>query len=73
MYTVHEMEAAEVWANKNGTYQKLAFEQWFPDDAGDGNANVPQQPHWASEMEVWGNYELSDGDMVHGWDADKFD
>ena len=18
-------------------------------------------------MEVWGNYELSDGDMVHGW------
>ena len=73
MYTVHEMEAAEVWAEKNGTYKKLAFEKWFPEDDGDGNANVLQQPPWASKMEVWGNYELSDGVMVHGWDADNHD
>ena len=69
--TVHEMEAAEVWAVKNGTYRHRAFEKWLPDDEGDGSANVPQQPHWASEMEVWGNYELGDGDMVHGWVADR--
>ena len=71
VYTVHEMEAAEVWAVKNGTYRRLAFEKWLLDDDGDGNANVPQQPYWASEMEVWGNYELGDGDMVHGWVADR--
>ena len=69
VYIVHEMEAANVWAEKNGTNMKLAFEEWCPEDCGDGNANVLQQPHWASKMEVWGNYELSDGDMVHGWIA----
>ena len=69
VYTVHEMEAAEVWAEKNITNRKLAFEEWYPKDDGDGNANVSQRPHWASKMEVWGNYELSDGDMVHGWIA----
>ena len=57
-----EMEAAEVWAEKNGTERKLVFEEWYPKDDGDANG----KPQWASEMEVWGNYELSDGDMVHG-------
>ena len=70
-YTCHEMEAAEVWAEKNGTYRKLAFELWFPENEGDGNANVLQEPQWAPEMEVWGNSNLNDGDMVHSWDACK--
>ena len=56
VYTVHEMEAAEVWANKNGTNRNLAFEQWWPHDDGDGDGNAPPQPQWASQMEVWGNY-----------------
>ena len=56
-----------MWAQKNGRNRKLGFEEWYPEDDGDGNANVPQQPHLASKMEVWGNYELSDGDMLHGW------
>ena len=55
-----------MWAEKNGTNRKLAFEEWYAEDDGDGNANVLQQRHWASKMQVWGNYELSDGDMVHG-------
>ena len=42
VYTAHEMEAAEVWANKNGTTRKLVFEEWYPEDGGDGNANVAQ-------------------------------
>ena len=67
VYTVHEMEAAEVWANKNGMKRNVAFEEWWPQDDGDEDGNVPPQPQWASLMEVWGNYELSDGDMVHGW------
>ena len=67
VYTVHEMEAAEVWANKKGTKRKLAFEQWWPHDDGDGDGNAPLKPQWASQMEVWANYEVSDGDMVHGW------
>ena len=66
VYTVDEMETAEVWANKSGTKRNLAFEEWWPQDDGDGDGNVPPQPQWASLMEVWGNYELSDGDMVHG-------
>ena len=58
-----------MWAEKNGRSRKLAFEEWYPEDDGEGNANVPQHPHWASEMEVWGNYGFSDGGMVHGWIA----
>ena len=69
VYPVHEMEAAKVWANKNGTKRNLAFEESRPQDDGDGDGNVPPQPQWASLMEAWGNYELSDGDMVHGWIA----
>ena len=66
-----------MWAEKNGTNKKLSFEEWYPEDDGDGNANVSHQPHWATKMQAWGNYELSDGDMVHGvhanrnWDASK--
>ena len=67
VYSVHEMEAAEVWANKNDTQRNLAFEQWWPHDNLDGDGNAPPQPQWASQMEVWGNYELFDGDMLHGW------
>ena len=58
-----------MWANKNGTKRKLVFEEWWPEEDGDGDGNGPQQPQWASLMEVWGNYELCDGDMVHGWIA----
>ena len=32
MYTVHEMEAAEVWAERNGTTRKLVFQEWYPED-----------------------------------------
>ena len=67
VYTVHEMEAAEVWADKNGTKRNVAFERWWAHSDGDGYGNAPPPPQWASEMEVWGNYELSDGDMVRGW------
>ena len=69
VYTVYEMEAAQVWAKKNGTEPKPVFEERYRKDDGARNGNVPQQPQWASQMEVWGNYELSDGDMVHGWIA----
>ena len=67
VYTVHEKAAAEVWADKNGTKRRLAFEEWRPHGDGDGDGNAPPPPQWASQMEVWGNYELSDGDMVRGW------
>ena len=60
-----------MWAKKNGMNMKLFLEDWFPADDGDGNVNILQTPHRASEMEVWGNYELTDGDMVHGWVANQ--
>ena len=53
--TIHEMEATEVWADKNGTERKLVFEEWWPEDDGDGDGNVPQQPQWASQMKFWGS------------------
>ena len=71
VYTVHEMEGAEAGALKNGTYMHLAFEKWLRDDDRDGNTNVPQQPHWASPTEVWGSYDLVDGDMVQDWVANR--
>ena len=66
-YTVHEIEAAEVWADKNGKKRNLAFERWWPHGDGDGDGNAPPPPQWASKMEVWGNDELSCGDMVRRW------
>ena len=23
---------------------------------------------WVAEIEIWGNYDLTDGDLIHGWD-----
>ena len=28
---------------------------------------------WSAELEVWGNYELTDGDLIHGWDMRRAD
>ena len=69
VYSVHEMDAAKVWADKKGTERRLVFEEWWPEDDGDGDGNVPLQPQWASLMEVCGNYEASDGHMLHEWIA----
>ena len=77
VYTVHEMEAAAQSGEKNGTNRHLAFEKGYRDD--DGEGIVTPRPHWASQLEVWGNYELGDGDMVHGrlidelWSSSKPD
>ena len=28
---------------------------------------------WVAEIEVWGNYELTDGDLIRGWDMKRAD
>ena len=28
---------------------------------------------WVVELEVWGNYEVTDGDLIHGWDMKRAD
>ena len=68
VYTLHEMSAATRWAQDNGTEWQLRCEEWWMDKDGDGNA--PRVVHWASQLEVWGKYELRDGVMVHGWHMD---
>ena len=68
MYTVHEMSVATRWAQEDGTVINLWFEEWWMDPDGDGNA--PSVLQWASQFEVWGNYELSDGEMLQGWHMD---
>ena len=50
---------------RTGTKRNLAFEEWWPQDDGNGDGNVAPQPQWGSRMEVLGNYEVSKGDMVH--------
>ena len=28
---------------------------------------------WFAQIEVWGNYDLTDGDLIHGWDMKRAD
>ena len=65
VYNVHEMSAASRWAQEKGSSRSLWFEEWWMDPDGDGNA--PSILQWHSQVEVWVNFELSDGDMVQGW------
>ena len=64
LLTMMQMAAATHWADQNVTETNMECEEWLVDTAGDGN--TPSQLQWAAQMEVWGNYELGDGDVVHG-------
>ena len=28
---------------------------------------------WVAEIEVWGNYDLTDGDLIYGWGMKRAD
>ena len=65
VYIVHEMCIATQWAGDIGTQRRVGFEEWWmkPDNP---HGKVSSILQWASDLEVLGNYEVSDGDMVHG-------
>ena len=72
MHNVHECAAARKWAWKQGAERYL----WFETDqrqTEDKNGNLVIIQEWVAEIEVWGNYDLTDGDFIHGWDMDRLD
>ena len=72
MHTVHECAAARKWAWEQGAPRWLWFarEQRRKEDK---NGNIVLITEWVAEIEVWGNYELTDGDLIHGWVMDWSD
>ena len=72
MHTVHEIAAARRWAWEQGAQREL----WFERVEGlkeDKHGNMVKVIEWSPELEVWGNYELTDGDLIHGWDMKRPD
>ena len=71
VHTVHECVAARKWAWEQGAKRYLWFEKdrWQKDK----NGNLVIIHEWVAEIEVWGNYDLTEGDFFHGWDMDRSD
>ena len=72
MHTVHEIAAARRWAWDQGAQRELWFER-VETLKEDKHGNMVKVIEWAAELEVWGNYELTDGDLIHGWDMKRSD
>ena len=71
-HSVHECAAARKWAGEQGTVRYL----WFKKEQRqkeDKNGNMVIRTEWVPEIESWGNYDLTDGDFIHGWDMDRPD
>ena len=37
----------------------------------DKNGNMVLVIEWVAQIEVWGNYDLTDGHLIHGWDTKR--
>ena len=72
VHTVHEIAAARRWAWDQGAQRELWFER-VETVKEDKHGNMVKVIEWAAELEVWGNYELTDGDLIHGWDMKRSD
>ena len=72
VHTVHQIAAGRRWAWEQGAQRELYFErvEGLKDDK---HGNMVKVIEWAVEIEVWGNYELADGDLIHGWDMRRAD
>ena len=64
MHTVHECAAARKWAWEQGAVSYLWFEKEQRQKE-DKNGNMVIITKWVAEIEVWGNYDLTDGDFIH--------
>ena len=72
MHTVHEIAAARRWASDQGAQRELCFDR-VETLKEDKHGNMVKVIEWSAELEVWGNYELTDGDLIHGWDMKRAD
>ena len=72
MHILHEIAAARRWAWEQGAQRDL----WLETVEGlkeDKHGNMVKVIEWVAELELWGNYELTDGDLIHGWDMKRAD
>ena len=72
VHTVHEFAAARRWAWEHGAQRDL----WFERVEGlkeHKHGDMVKVIEWVAEIEVWSNYELTDGDLIHGWDMKRAD
>ena len=72
VHTVHECAAARKWAWKQGAARWLWFEK-AQRQKEDRNGNMVLITEWGAKSEVWGNYDVTDGDLIHGWDMKRSD
>ena len=70
MHTVHECAAARKWAWEQGATRCLWFEKAQRQNE-DKNSNMVLIIEWVARIEVWGNYDLTDGDLIHGCDMKR--
>ena len=72
MHTVHEIAAARRWAWDQGAQRELCFDR-VETLKEDKHGNMVKVIEWSAQLEVWGNYELTDGDLIHGWEMKRAD
>ena len=67
MHTFHECDVARRWAWEQGAPRQLWFEREERQKE-DKYGNMVRVIEWVAGIEVWGNYHLTDRDLIHGWD-----
>ena len=72
VHTLHESAAARKWAWVQGAVRYPWFEKEQRQKQ-DKNGNMVIIREWVAEIEVWGNYDLTHGDFIHGWDINRTD
>ena len=72
VHSVHEIGGARRWAWEQGAERDLWFER-LEGPKEDKHGNMVKEIEWVAELEVWGNYEVTDGDLIHGWDMKRAD
>ena len=71
--TVYECCAAKQWASEAGARRELLFrkETYEATDPDTGDTKFVEE--WFAKIKFWGNYELTDGDMIYGWSMARTD
>ena len=72
VHTVHGCAAPRKWVWEQGAPRQLWFDR-EEQQKDDQNGNMVLVTELVAQIEVWGNYDLTDGDLIHGWDMKRAD
>ena len=72
VHTIHECAAARKWAWERGAPRWLWLEREERRNE-DKNGNMVLITEWVAQIEVWGNYDVTDGHLIHAWDMKRSD